>query len=313
MQLIEGTNLANLVDYSFGDHATIWDERLGGSNVKFANATNSEFLAKAKEFEGKIMTLFIDNIRLYPRPVKTDTENDAKFVDFLMKSNNLLALCSLLPANGFIVFTGQEDTPIDQYIQLPFNVERIYAVNAIYNTDKVIPFPFGVQRKIGYNDPRLKILQDNLGLDTKPSKLLYINCGIERNEDRKPLGEFETNDWVTTRFDKDSKFFPYNKYQDFLNEIKDHKFNACPAGHAQSMDTHRTWETLYMRRVPIMIDHPYYRRLMMGFPVLFIQKWADITKELLEQNDHLYQEAQTMSMDKLDLSKLYEQAKALQG
>lgn len=309
MEIIEGNKLASLVDYSFGDHMSLWNEKLAG-NMSYANADNSEFLAKAKEFKGKVMTLYIDNIRLYPRPIDTDTPNDKDFVSYLMKTNNLLALCSLLPQNGFVIFTGQEDTPIDKFIVLPFNVERVYAVNALYNTEQIIPFPFGVQRRMDATDERIEILKENLPEHRTPTKLLYINCGIERNIEREPLRAFTTNDWITTRFDKDSKFFPYERYQEFLDEIRDHKFVICPKGHG--FDTHRIWEVLYMRRVPVIIDHPYFRKLLTPYPVLFVKNWL-ITKELLAENEHLFAEAQAMDLDKLDLIKMYNTIKLNTG
>lgn len=309
MEILEGSALSKLVDYSFGDQMALWNPGLVGE-MKYANATNAEFINKAKEFEGKLMTLFIDNIRLYPRKIKSDVR-DKEFVDYLMKTNNLLALCSLLPANGFIIFTGQEDTPIDSQILLPFNVLKVYAVNALYNNDKVIPFPFGVQRQMNPEDNRLEILKLYVEHDVKiePTKLLYINCGVERNAERKPLKKFTDNDWTTTRFDKDSKFFPYERYTEYLDEIKNHKFVVCPKGHG--FDTHRIWETLYLRRVPIIKDHPYFRKLMTPYPVLFVNNWGEITKQLLIANDNLYQEAQSMDLIKLDLLNLYNNCKII--
>lgn len=310
MQIITGQAISDKVDYSFGDHIAIWDKSIYNGNAKYANAYNTEFLAKAKDFEGKIMTLFIDNIRLYPRKVRVDSEDDGKLVDYLMKTNNLLGLCSLLPSNGFIIFTGQEDTPIDEHIVLPDNVVKVYAVNAIYNTDRVIPIPFGVQRKMNADDRRLEVLLANVLEDkeTKPTKLLYINCGIERSHDRDTLPSFdkpENKSWCTTHFDPNSKFFPYDKYQDFLDTLKDHKFLVCPKGHFDTLDCHRIWECLYLRRVPVLRPHPYYDKLMKGFPALYVNEWTDITPELLEKNDHLFQEAQKMDLSKLDLGKIY--------
>lgn len=318
MQLICGQNLSKLVDYSFGDQRASWDSNLIGGFMKLANANNQEFLDKAKEFEGRVMTLYIDNIRLYPRPIETTSEADKFIVDRLLQTNNLLALCSLLPNNGFIIFTGEEDTPIDDKIALPPNVLKIYAVNALYNNDQIIPFPIGLQRQIGENDNRLEIMkktidQEKLFFDI-PKKLLYINCGIERNSERAPLVKFETNDWCTTRFDKDSKFFPYERYNEFLSELRDHKFVACPKGHGY--DTHRIWETLYMRRVPVMLNDPYFRRLLAGFPVLFLNSWDEIKSDVFEawvkdknfRPNELYQQAQTMDMSKLDLELIYKNA-----
>lgn len=315
MNIITGNSLAKLCDYSFGDHHVVWDTNLEGE-FKVANISNAEFLLKAQKFEGKVMTLFIDNIRLYGRALEfkgTYAANDAAFISYLMQTNDLLNLCSQFPKNKFVIFTSHEDTPIGETIKLPPNVLGVHAVNAVYNDDKIHPFPMGLQRQIGENDRRLVVMDaeinTDLGKHDRPTKLLYINCGIERNPERAPLAKFATNEWCTTRFDKDSKFFPYDRYNEFLSELRDHKFVACPKGHGH--DTHRIWETLYMRRVPVMMDDPYFKRLLEGFPVLFIKEWEDVTKQLLADNNDLYLSALSMDLDKLDLNKMYENIRRL--
>ncbi len=309
MEIITGTRISDLCDYSFGDHmgaASI--PRPKGGFMKEANARNEEFINKCKEFEGGIMTLFIDNIRLYNRPIWANEGNDAEWIKYLLTNNDLLQLCSTLTKNKFIIFCSHEDTPIDNEIKVPSNVLGIHAVNAVYHNEKIHPFPYGLQRELGDNDNRLSIMKDIVERDEhqEPTKLLYINCGLgtERNNpERAPLVNFEGLPWTTCRFDKDSKFFPYDKYADFLIELKDHKFMICPQGHG--IDCHRNWESLYMRRVPIMKDHPYFRTLMQGFPVLFVKDWSDITEELLIRKDFLYQEALTMNLIKLDLNTVF--------
>lgn len=305
MQIINGTSLSNLCDYSFGDHmgaASI--PRPKDGFMKVANESNTEFLDRCKMFKGRIMTLFIDNIRLYNRPLIVKTI-DAEWIGHLLGNNDLLKLCSLLPDNKFVIFTSHEDTPIDRQIKIPDNVLGIHAVNAEFFGDKIHPFPYGLQRELGEKDNRLSIMKAIVEEDKKvvPKKLLYINCGIERNKEREPLTSFEGLPWVTTRFDKDSKFFPYSKYKDFLVELQNHKFMICPKGHG--LDCHRNWESLYLRRVPVMIDDPYFRELMKGFPVLFVNQWSDITEELLKKNNYLYKEAQDMSLKRLDLNLIF--------
>lgn len=308
MQIIEGNALAKLCNYSFGDHHVVWDKNLTGT-YEVANIFNAKFLMKAKGFEGRVMTLFIDNIRLYGRALEfsgAHAQRDAEFISYLMQTNDLLNLCGQLPKNKFIIFTSHEDTPIDDRIQLPENVLKIYAVNALYNNNRIIPFPIGLQRQIGENDTRLEMMEKSIDIFLdQPNKLLYINCGIERNPERAPLAKFETNDWCTTRFDKDSKFFPYERYNEFLSELRDHKFVACPKGHGY--DTHRIWETLYMRRVPVMLEHPYFYKLLKDFPIYWVDHWFDLTEEKLKLREDLYQQAQTMDMNKLDLTQIYNQ------
>lgn len=312
MNLINGTTLSNMVDYSFGDHLGGIDPvNLPGGFMKFANESNLEFLDKCKEFEGKTMTLFIDNIRLYSRPLLVNVGPDAQWVTYLLTYNDLLKLCAKLVNNKFLIFTSHEDTPIDEHIIVPDNVIGIHAVNAVFNNSKVHPFPIGVQREIGEEDNRMSVLEDEMYHRHKPTKLLYINCGLgaERNEEERAyLPFFSRFEWATCRFEKNSKFFPHSRYREFLNEMRDHKFVVCPKGHG--MDCHRNWEALYMRRVPIFKDHPYFRLLMKDYPVLFVTDWAEITPKLLVDNDHLFRKLGNMKFDNLDLrlifNKIYE-------
>ncbi len=308
MEVINGDSLAKMCDYSFGDHLAVCDSNLSGG-YKVANMSNAEFLLLTQKYVGQVMTLFIDNIRLYNRPLEVKEGPDANWVAYLLTFNDLLALCSQFPQNKFVIFTSHEDTPIDEHIKIPPNVLGIHATNAVYNNETIHPFPYGLQRKMGKGDDRHRIMKEEVVKDERliPTKLLYINCGLgtERNaKERAYLPHFERYEWATCRFDKDSKFFPYSRYRDFLDELREHKFIICPQGHG--IDCHRNWETLYMRRVPVMKESPYFRRLMKGFPVLFVDDWSEVTEELLNASEHLYEEAQKMELSTLNLSKMYD-------
>ena len=78
----------------------------------------------------------------------------------------------------------------------------------------------------------------------------------------------------------------------------------CPKGNG--IDCHRNWEVLYMRRVPIMTRDPYLEVLFKNYPVLFVDKYSDITEELLLANDDLFQQAQTMDLSDLTLPKFFD-------
>ncbi len=307
MEIINGTSLSGLCDYSFGDQLGGREpHHLPGGFMVFANRYAQEFLDKCKEFEGRIMSVFIDNIRLYPRNLYVD-EKDAQWVEYLMANNDLLGLCGSLPENKFIIFTSHEDTPIDDQIKIPDNVLGIYAVNAEHFGGKIHPFPYGVQRAINRPgqpiDNRIDVLKEEIGKIQTPTKLLYINCGIGRNKDRQTLTDFDGLPWVTTRFNEDSMYFGYDRYREFLTEMRDHKFMICPIGHG--LDCHRNWELLYMQRVPVMKKSPYFTCLMGGFPVLFVDNWSDVTQELLERSDYLFDQAQEMDLNKLDLNLMF--------
>ena len=294
MELIEGVALSELCDYSFGDQSGQWGN-IYTSFMKDANFLNVEFATKVFEIkkERDYMTLFIDNIRLYKRPIKEVKPEDEKYVNSLMARSDLLELCGTFPQMKFIIFTNLEDTPTDQYIfsSIPENVLCVSAVNALAHGDKVIPAPYGVQRRMDRLDTRIDQLKNAMGKNLKPVLPLYVNHNDNSHPERVGLKDM-FRDWATV---EDQRV----DYTNFLLNLARHKFVLCPRGNA--IDCHRNWEVLYMKRVPVMKRDEYLEALFKDYPVLFVDKYSDITKDLLLENEHLFQQAQKMDLKGLTL------------
>jgi len=301
MKLIDGISLSNLCDYSFGYHSGIF-----GNDpdyfVKSANILNLEFVEKVLLENKKYMTLFIDNIRLYNRKIKEVKSSDVPYVNSLLMDNDLLELCSKFPNKKFIIFTGLEDTPIDDFIfnKIPDNVLSINAVNAISYGGKVNPIPLGIPRKSSIGDNRNKILLEFMNYnDTKIENLLYVNHSINTNvEARTGINElFLDKSWVKVQIEKVD-------YKQYLTTLKKSKFMICPIGNG--IDCYRNWECLYMRRVPIMKKNDYLEYLLKDYPVLFVDDYSDITENFLVSNQNLFDEMQEIDFDNLDIEILYD-------
>ena len=299
MNIIEGVAVSNKCDYSFGDQAGCIG-RVPGAFMAQASIENEEFVALAKTKEW--MTVFIDNIRLYNREVYTSNEDDKKWVDGLMETNDLLKLCAELPDTKFIIFTNLEDTPITEDIhdKIPENVAAIYGVNAVGFGGKVHPFPYGVQRIIHPSDNRLGILQTFMEKEVKPKKLLYINHAEHTNiSERGNIRE----KFAGKKFATVGERAPYDVY---CQQILEHKFMICPQGNG--VDCHRNWEVLYLKRVPIMKKSEYLQKLYKGYPVLWVEDFADITKAKLTNANYLFDKAQNLDINKLDLFSVFNRA-----
>ena len=301
MELIEGVALSKLCDYSFGDQSGQWGN-IYTSFMKDANFLNVEFATKIFEVmqTKDYMTVFIDNIRLYRRQIESVKPEDERYVNALMARSDLLELCSNFPQMKFIIFTNLEDTPIDDQIRVPDNVLCISAVNAIAHGDKVIPAPYGVQRKMTPDDDRIEQLTEWMEFDNKdnPDKLLYVSHNESSNARRLGIKNlFYDKDWAEVNEQRVS-------YHTFLSNLSNSKFMICPIGNA--IDCHRNWEVLYIRRVPVMTRDPYLKELYKDYPVLFVDDYKDVTKELLIQNDDLFQKAQTMDLSGLTLPTFFD-------
>lgn len=306
MNLLDNDHLQELVDYSFGDHSGV----LGGvpqAFMKKANSSNEEFKEAVASHKGT-MTLFIDNIRLYRRPIaysdwlhmKPVSPQDRRWLN-QFEDEDLLKLCAEFPGKQFVIFTAFEDTPLDEHIldKIPENVLAIHAANAVVFGGKIKPFPHGLERRMyaGYNHQ--EILFYYLSNIEEPTKLLYVNHRDDTGNRGSIRDMFKDKPWATVS--------PRVSYEPYIQGILNHKFVLCPSGNG--IESARNWETLYMRRVPVFKDHPYLREMFKNFPVLFVKDFSEITEELLNKHEYLYQHAQTTPLDKLDLVEIFNQRK----
>jgi hypothetical protein len=303
MKLLEYEELQRMVDYSFGDHSGVLG-RVPNAFMKKANLNNTEFVEFINNTDKENITLFIDNIRLYRRTInfsdwehkKPIKEHDREWLNNF-NDEDLLELCFNFPNKKFIIFTAFEDTPLDEFIEgrIPDNVISINATNAVYMNDKINPMPHGIERKMNHGYNHHEILMEYIKDERLANNLLYVN----HREDTGTRGHLRQllSSWATIS--------PKVDYQNFLEGIKTHKFVLCPSGNG--IGSARNWETLYLKRVPIMERHQYKDVVFKGFPVLFVDSFNDLTQKLLEENEHLYQEALNMDMNKLDLDVIFKE------
>ena len=304
MKLLEGVALSRLCDYSFVEESAQWGNIFTPfMKPKEINLLQGEFVDKICEVrkERDYMTVFIDNIRLYKRDLTGLKSEDKENFSSLISKGTLLEMIGYWKMN-FIIFTNLEDTPIDDTIFdiIPDNVLCISAINAESWGGKVIPAPYGLQRQMHPGDNRTQIIEELVeDEDIEPSKLLYINHSTYTNpRERVGINEiFDGKYWALVDRERVG-------YDEFLDRIRNHKFMVCPIGNA--LDCHRNWEVLFLRRVPVMKRHPYLEELYKNYPVLFVDKYEDVTEKLLVENEHLFQKAKTFDFTELSLPHFYD-------
>jgi hypothetical protein len=301
MKLIDGVSLSNLCDYSFGDQSGSFGS-IPGHFIKSANLLNLEFTEKVLFETKEYITLFIDNIRLYKREIQKVKPQDRSYVNSLMEESDLLSLCSNFPDKKFIIFTNLEDTPIDDFVfdKIPNNVLSVNAVNAISFGGKVNPIPYGIQRKLHTGDNRQEILLEFMFSGKENiEQLLYVNHSVHTNtEERSGINElFQNQSWANVEIGSVN-------YHEYLSSLKKSKFMICPVGNA--IDCHRNWECLYMRRVPVMKKNKYLEYLFGDYPVLFVDEYLDVTEDLLNSSNYLFDKMQKIDLEDLDVRKFYD-------
>ena len=174
----------------------------------------------------------------------------------------------------FIVITHNADNCVD--IFPPDNVIKWYAQNVNIIHPRIESIPIGIENDRWFKEIHKKEKMVNkIQQPRKYRNLVYMNFNIDTAPgERQPVYElFKDKSWVTTRMGKNGSGF-----DDYINNIYNHPFVLCPEGNG--IDTHRTWESLYLRTIPIEkknINNQFYTDL----PICLVDDWEQITEKFL--------------------------------
>ena len=125
--------------------------------------------------------------------------------------------------------------------------------------------------------------------------LVYVNYNIKNNLAKRivPYELLKNKSYATIKYGLNGQMF-----DEYLEDIYDHKFVICPEGNG--IDTHRTWECLYMNTIPIEkrnINNQFYTDL----PICFVDDWEEINETFLE-NEYVRIKNIEWNLDKLDFN-----------
>lgn len=178
--------------------------------------------------------------------------------------------------HNVVLITGNSDYPVHgMAAAIPHNVTKWFAQNALANHDKLEPIPIGLENKLvseigeyhGVGYPRVQEKEDLLSRNIikQPSKLVYANFNVNTNLDyrqhiRQACIQSSFIDWEE----------PVLSISELFDKFLDYKMVVCPVGNG--IDTHRLWEVLYSKRIPITIkvgDFKIYK-LYEKFPIIVL-------------------------------------------
>lgn len=184
--------------------------------------------------------------------------------------------------NKFVLITHNSDQNIENNetvnrILNCTNLVKWYSQNVVYHHDKLNLLPIGLANSMWPHGNLSPFNDTNLMNDLcNKSKLIYFNFNINTNiNKRKPCYESlkDKLEWL------DNVEPVQNLYR-----LKEYQFCICPEGNG--VDTHRLWECLYLKVVPIVIDTPFTQILKKhNIPMIILNKWDDIFDMKLNYDD----------------------------
>ena len=164
---------------------------------------------------------------------------------------------------------------------------RIFAVNSVT--------PNGIQLPLGFRDHQYTSHHIMTSILSEPPVERVIKCLVNflistNSKIRQPVFDYfkdksfcTVQDYVNYNFVKslmhsDSETMSHRV--NFYRTLKRTKFAICPQG--TGIDTHRVYECILFSVIPIVITSPL-DTLYSQFPILIVNKWEDITEEMLNK------------------------------
>lgn len=189
-------------------------------------------------------------------------------------------------SNEVVLITGNSDYIINDEIasKIPINVKFLFAPNNLSKSNKVISIPLGLDNcsnsllgdyhGIGYGsncqEYNLNLFVKENPIDKEPKNFIYCNFNVSTNfHHRNEIKKICKN--LNHIYVEESNLSTI----DFYKKILSFKLILCPSGNGP--DTHRFYETLYLKRIPVVFNEKMYENLYRNFPCIFIENIHDLS------------------------------------
>ena len=194
-------------------------------------------------------------------------ENNIKYI----KTDQIDGICEwhnnrLMPKieiteNDLLIVSGHSDFPINQqrFSKSSKNLVKWFGQNIEHSDSRLEAIPIGLTNIDTSIIPIHQIIGNTSHIleQNKKNKnyvnMIYLNVRFNdvrdksSNSEREYLVNICKNNSLITIEQPDRSF---NGYKNYLNQIHSHKMVICPRGNG--WDTHRIWETLYLKSIPIV-------------------------------------------------------------
>lgn len=179
----------------------------------------------------------------------------------------------------YVIVTHHSDYSIDYNVfsLKPKNVKKWFAINATHKDESLVCIPLGLKTHKGiYMEekymtewfvPKISELKSN-----KKDNIVYCNWGQTNQYRNTIINKLNSNsiDYVL------ENNIPFNEYVTNMSKCK---FVISPPGNG--IDCHRTWESLYIGCIPIVIKNQIYDNWK-GLPILQVDDYSELTNELMD-------------------------------
>ena len=157
-------------------------------------------------------------------------------------------------------------------------LDKWYSQNICFENPKLHFLPIGIANSM-WSHGNINMYNSEITLHNSlnKSKNIYFNFNIDTNRSKR------SNCFESLK----NKLIWLNNIlpSDNIIRLSQYKFCICPEGNG--VDTHRLWEALYLKTVPIVIRSEFTNILQKNnIPLVILNSWDELDETKLNYNDH---------------------------
>lgn len=238
----------------------------------------NHYIGKKKEFKKSNYT-FNPNLKkekiLIFEKLDSDFNNKSLifcYTNLLLDLDELIKKLSFMLNDFILIFHNSDYNFEKEHLRL-FELDklkRIYTQNMNVLNDNVIPLPIGIANsKWDHGNLKVwkKILKSNI---SKKNNNIFFNFSINTNKKLR-------KECYKKVIRKKIPFLENRKYSQYLRTLVSYKYCICPEGNG--IDTHRFWECLYLKVIPICKRNVLVEYFSKFLPVIILDDWDDLNLE----------------------------------
>ena len=200
--------------------------------------------------------------------------------------------------NVFVLITHNSDGEIRDTLEVNkiLNFDKLYlwfSQNICINHSNLRFLPIGFANSM-WPHGNISIFKNSQFIEnTIKSKKIYFNFNINTSlNKRQKCFDSLKNKLIN---------LPNLPPRDNLMRLSEYEFSICPEGNG--VDTHRLWESIYLKTVPIVIESEFTTILFKNnIPLVVLKSWDDLDINSLNYNDYNFEDE--IFKKNIDLTKI---------
>jgi hypothetical protein len=215
----------------------------------------------------------------------TSEYNNPKTVFCYSHNIKLLSKKIHLFTNEFILVSHNSDdeikeTPEVLHILNNSKLLKWFGQNVCFKHPKLYMVPIGIANSSwAHGDLTVFNIEPvSFNMSKKPN-FIFFNFSISTNTTKRNICYESLKNYLI--------WTPNMKFHEYIPNLSSYQFCICPEGNG--VDTHRLWESLYLKVVPIVINSPFTQILLeYNVPLLVVDKWSDIQDKNIISDKLIY-------------------------